>query len=43
MLIMHYAAYKREILKQNPNLQSLLEANGEMACDLLYNNCGDSV
>jgi hypothetical protein len=43
MLIVHYAACKGEILMQNPNLRSLLEANGEMACDLLYKNWGDSV
>lgn len=40
MLIIHYAACKGEILKQNPNLRSLLEANGEMACDLLYKHWG---
>jgi hypothetical protein len=38
MLIVHYAACTGEILKQNPNLRSLLEANGEMACDLLHKN-----
>jgi hypothetical protein len=43
MLIVHYAACKGEILKQNSNLQSLIEANGEMACDLLYKNWGDSI
>lgn len=43
MLLIHYAACKGEILKQNPNLRSLLEANGEMACDLLYKYWGDSV
>ena len=36
MLIVHYATCKGEILKQNPNFRSLLDANGEMACDLLY-------
>lgn len=35
-LIVHYAACKTEILKQNVNLRSLLEANGEMGCDLFY-------
>jgi hypothetical protein len=35
-LVVHYAACKTEILKQNVNLRSLLEANGEMGCDLLY-------
>jgi len=35
-LVVHYAACKIEILKQNVNLRSLLEANGEMGCDLLY-------
>jgi hypothetical protein len=36
VLIVHYAACKAEILKQNINLRNLLEANGEMACDLFY-------
>jgi hypothetical protein len=35
-LIVHYAACKIKILKQNVNLRSLLEANGEMGCDLFY-------
>jgi hypothetical protein len=35
-LVVHYAACKIEILKKNVNLRSLLEANGEMGCDLLY-------
>jgi hypothetical protein len=43
MLLIHFAACKGEILKQNPNLPSLLEANGEMACDLLYKRWEDSV
>jgi hypothetical protein len=43
MLVIHYAACKGEILKQNSNLRSLLEANGEMACDLLYKHWGESV
>jgi hypothetical protein len=43
MLIVHYAACKGEILKQNSNLRNLLEANGEMACDLLYKYWEESV
>jgi hypothetical protein len=43
MLIVHYAACKGEILKENPNLRSLLEADAEMACDLLYKIWGGSV
>jgi hypothetical protein len=43
MLIVHYAACKGEILKENPNLRSLLEADGEMASDLLYKIWGGSV
>jgi hypothetical protein len=43
MLLIHYVACKKEILKQNLNFRSLLEANGEMACDLLYKQWGDSV
>jgi hypothetical protein len=43
MLLIHYAACKGKILKQNPSLRSLLEANGEMACDLLYKQWGDSI
>ena len=35
-LVVHYAACKTEILKRNVNLRSLLEANGEIGCDLLY-------
>jgi len=36
VLVVHYAACKAEILKQNVNLRSLLDANGEMGCDLFY-------
>jgi hypothetical protein len=43
MLIVHYVACKGEILKENPNLRSLLEADGEMASDLLYKIWGGSV
>lgn len=39
-LIVHYAACKAEVLKRNTNLRSLLEANGEMACDLFYKVLG---
>ena len=35
-LVVHYAACKTEILKQNVDLQSPLEANGKIGCDLLY-------
>jgi len=40
MLLIHYAACKGQILKQNPNLRSLFEANIEIACDLLDNYWG---
>lgn len=43
LLVLHYVACKGEILMQNPDLQILLEANAEMACDLLYKVWRDSV
>jgi hypothetical protein len=43
MLVIHYVACKGEILKRNSNIRSLLEANREMAYDLLYKNWGESV
>lgn len=35
-LIVHYAACKADILKQNPDLRGLLEEYAELACDLFY-------
>lgn len=38
-LIVHYAACKAEILKQNTGLRRLLDEYGEMAVDLFYKSC----
>ncbi len=37
-LIVHYAACKADILKQNPDLRGLLEEYAELACDLFYSS-----
>jgi hypothetical protein len=36
MLVLHYVACQAETLKQDVHLRSLLDAKGEMGCDLYY-------